>query len=267
MNKPHQNAVKPNKETKYRERYSRQLMLPNIGETGQQRLRHANVLVIGAGGLGCPVLQYLVAAGVGHIHLYDNDVVELSNLQRQTLYKINHLQRYKAEVAAQQLYGLNPDCQVHWHRKPFSEHTAKQARFAKFDAVLDCSDNFPTRFLLNKLCFEQRIPLIGAGAEGTNGQLWVLDFRTPQTSDKLLADNQGCLRCLFPANTPLPSTNCNNLGVLGATLGALGSMQAGLCISLLLGQTQARRFIQLDGFGATTRQFALTKSARCNVCG
>lgn len=267
MNKPCQNPEKLSREARYHERYSRQLMLPNIGEIGQQHLRQANVLVIGAGGLGCPVLQYLVAAGAGHIHLYDDDTVELSNLQRQTLYKINHLQRPKAEVAAQQLYGLNPDCQIHWHRKRFNEQVANQMCFANIDAVLDCSDNFPTRFLLNQLCYQQRIPLIGAGAEGTNGQLWVLDFRTPHTNNKQLTQNQGCLRCLFPANAPLPGTHCNNLGVLGATLGALGSLQAGLCLSLLLGQKQTRRFIQLDGFGATTRQFALTKSAGCEVCG
>lgn len=262
--------VKQSKQAKYAERYSRQLILPDVGETGQQRLAKAKVLVVGAGGLGCPALQYLVAAGVGYIHLYDDDKIELSNLQRQTLYKISHLNRPKAEVAAQQLYGLNPDCQIHWQQKRVNEHS--QIALNNIDAVLDCSDNFPTRFLLNKWCYQQQIPLIGASAEGTNGQLWVLDFKSQHHQG-------GCLRCLFPEKKSVsekapfsekesfPQSDCNTLGVIGATLGALGSLQAGLCISLILGKTQPKRFIQLDGFGASTRQFSLTQSPGCELCG
>lgn len=246
-------------------RYSRQIIMDEIGLDGQKRLLKSHVVVVGAGGLGCPVLQYLVAAGVGQITLFDHDKIEESNLQRQTLYKISHLGRDKAEVAAQQLYGLNPEVRIHWHSERFSRHIHAKV-LVQADVVLDCSDNFQTRFELNRACREARTPLVAAAASGMYGQLWLLNFERAEQSEQRSLTNPakpGCLACLFPEGGPLPTENCNTVGVLGAVLGVLGSMQAGLTVSLLLGNKQESRFIQYSGTTALTKSFPILADPEC----
>lgn len=260
-------------------RYNRQIIMDEIGIKGQERLLKSHVLVVGAGGLGCPVLQYLVAAGVGKITLFDDDVIEESNLQRQVLYKISHLGRNKAEVAAQQLYGLNPEVTIHWHATRFSQ-TRHQKEVRQADVVLDCSDNFKTRFGLNRVCRETRTPLVAAAASGMSGQLWLLAFErfqpiehaspeqsaTAECLAQHLGANEekpGCLACLFPEDSPLPTDNCNTIGVLGAVLGVLGAMQANLAMNLLLGQAQQSRFIQYQGINAQVKSFPILADPEC----
>lgn len=237
-------------------RYSRQIVLTQIGLVGQQRLSRCHIVVVGAGGLGCPVLMYLVAAGVGKITLIDGDKVELSNLQRQVLYKNNHLQKPKVNVAVNNLFGLNN----HVDLRPKPVHlTAKNAESLLMgaDVVMDCSDNFETRYLLNAVCKEHQLLLIAGAARGLQGQLWVFDQRQ---------NEPGCLNCLFPQDGKLPAENCQNAGVLGPVLGIIGSLQASEAILYLTEQKRGHSFVQLDALTLTWQHIQPSASQDCALC-
>lgn len=246
------------------QRYSRQIMLPQIGETGQERLGAAKVMIVGLGGLGSPAALYLAAAGVGELHLVDGDHVEISNLQRQVLYKTNHRGKDKAQVAAQQLTAANPEIRVRAHcRMADAAWLAGFLKEGNFDLVLDCTDNLDIRHVINRVCRDAKVPVVMASVRGFSGQLVSFDFRSAGSP---------CYACLFPPqdrDNDLPEAeNCSTVGVIGPALGMMGSAQALEAIKLLAGLTLSS-LNRLQLFEAGTlewRTLALPVSKTCPVC-
>ncbi len=240
------------------ERYSRQLVLPEWSGAAQERLKSARALVVGAGALGSPAATYLVAAGVGYVGVVDSDPVELSNLHRQPLHFTPDVGVNKADNAAVKLAALNPEVQV----EPYPvrlEGANAGAIVACHDVVLDCSDTFETRYLVNDACCAERVPLIEAGVLGFEGL--VLSVRPGESA---------CYRCVFATEPPADSVpSCRDAGVLGATAGVVGSIQALEAIKLLtgVGAPLTDRILQLDA--ATMEQLVVTTSRRadCPACG
>lgn len=205
-------------------RYSRHLLLPEIGLAGQQKLKAARVLVVGCGGLGCPVLQYLAAAGVGTLGLLDFDTVDASNLQRQVLYATADVGRPKAMVAAEKLAAQNPFVVLNTHQTLLSAANAL-ALFAGYDLVVDCSDNFATRYLVNDACLLLDRPLVFGAIFKFEGQVSVFNYQHGPT-----------YRCLYP-EPPKPgdAPNCAEIGVLGVLPGLVGTLQAAEALKIILG--------------------------------
>ncbi len=202
-------------------RYSRQIALPQVGPEGQQRLREAHVVIVGAGGLGAPVSLYLASAGVGSLTLVDGDTVELSNLQRQVLFRTGDVGRRKADVAAERLRELNDTIAVSAVTEPLNLDNV-EALLAPADLVIDCCDNFPTRYLINDFCCHLRKPWLFAAVHQFRGHFALF---TPETA---------CFRCLYP-ETPITEGNCSLAGVMGVVPGLLGLWQANEAIKFLLG--------------------------------
>ncbi len=209
-------------------RYQRQIILKEFGETGQEKLSAANVLVIGAGGLGCPALQYLAAAGVGHIGIVDFDVVELTNLQRQILFTTNDIGRSKAEIAAKRLSELNPEIKVQVFNLKISNTNALDI-IKDFDIVIDGSDNFETRYMINDACVLLDKPLIYGAVLRFEGQVAVFNLLDSETQVKTN------YRDLFPNASTQFSVSCNDVGVLGVIPGIIGTMQATEAIKIITG--------------------------------
>ncbi|RYU78279.1 molybdopterin-synthase adenylyltransferase MoeB [Hymenobacter persicinus] len=227
-----------------RQRYRRHLQLPEIGDAGQEKLKAARVLVVGAGGLGCPVLQYLAAAGVGTLGIADDDQVETSNLQRQILFGSADLGQNKAEAAARAVQRLNPlvHCQVYPHR---IDRAAVRELVGRYDVVVDGSDNFPTRYLLNDACVSTGRPLISGAIYKFEGQVSVFNYAGGPS-----------YRCLFP--TPPSATeapNCDATGVLGVLPGLIGCAQANEALKVILdlGEVLSGRLWVFDALSFQTR--------------
>jgi sulfur-carrier protein adenylyltransferase/sulfurtransferase len=239
-------------------RYSRHLLIPEIGLEGQQKLKAASVLIVGTGGLGSPAALYLAAAGVGHIGLVDYDVVDASNLQRQVIHGTGMLGRSKVESARQRLQDLNPDIQVDVYDEPFT--SANALRIAEpYELILDASDNFPTRYLTNDLCVLTGKPLVYGAVFRFDGQSSVLDARVGP-----------CYRCLFPEPPPpglVPS--CSDAGVLGILPGTIGTIQATETIKLLLGigSSLVGRLLIYNALDMSFEYVKLKKNPHCKVCG
>src|SRR5690625_4089836 len=210
-----------------RERYARQIILPEIGERGQQCLAQASVLVVGAGALGTPALYYLAAAGVGTLGIADDDTLELSNLHRQILYATGDIGRFKAEAAAERLQAFNPEIHVAAHCLRVTADNAV-ALFEDYDLVIDATDRLETKFLLNDATAKARRPLVHAAILGFEAQVAVFDASTGP-----------CLRCLFPAPPETPALTCSEAGVLGAVTGMAGRLQAPEAIKWLLQHTSS----------------------------
>lgn len=204
------------------ERYARHLVLPEIGGPGQNRLKNARVLVIGAGGLGAPLLQYLAAAGIGKIGIVDDDIVSLSNLQRQTIFSTADIGEHKAVVAAEFIRGLNPNVVVEEHVTRIDPHNAR-ALIAFYDIVAEGSDNFATRYAVSDACFHERRPLVTAALGRFDGSLTTIRAHEAGPDGR----PNPTYRCLFPQEPP-PGTvaPCAEAGVLGALAGVMGSLMA-----------------------------------------
>ena len=221
-------------------RYSRHLLLPEIGPTGQHKLKAARVLVVGCGGLGCPVLQYLAAAGVGTLGLLDFDTVDDSNLQRQVLYATADVGRPKAVVAAEKLQAQNPFIELRTHQMLLSAANAL-ALFADYDLVVDCSDNFATRYLVNDACVVLGKPLVFGAIFKFEGQVSVFNYQHGPT-----------YRCLFPAPpAPGEAPSCAEIGVLGVLPGLIGTMQAAEALKIILeiGEVLSGSLLVVDALG------------------
>ncbi|WP_210513787.1 molybdopterin-synthase adenylyltransferase MoeB [Hymenobacter terricola] len=217
------NPTEPTLSAAETNRYSRHLLLPEIGVAGQQKLKAARVLVVGCGGLGCPVLQYLAAAGVGTLGLLDFDAVDDSNLQRQVLYATADVGRPKAVVAAEKLRAQNPFIALRPHQVVLSADNALSL-FAGYDLVVDCSDNFATRYLVNDACVVLGKPLVFGAIFKFEGQVSVFNYQNGPT-----------YRCLYP-EPPAPgdAPNCAETGVLGVLPGLIGTMQANEALKIIL---------------------------------
>ncbi|WP_135467758.1 HesA/MoeB/ThiF family protein [Crenalkalicoccus roseus] len=242
-------------------RYSRHILLAEVGAVGQARLRAARVLVVGAGGLGSPLALYLAAAGVGTIGLVDHDALELSNLQRQVAHTTARLGRNKAESAAETIAALNPEVRVETHALRM-DAAAAEALIPRYDIVCDGTDNFPTRFLLGDACHLLARPLVSAAVLRFEGQLSVFQSH--------LGAPHPCHRCLHPEMPPeglVPS--CSEAGVLGAVTGVMGTLQATEVLKLLLGigTPLAGRLLLWDALDARFRTVTLRRDPACPLCG
>lgn len=242
-----------------KQRYLRNLILPEIGESGQEKLLRAKVLVIGAGGLGSPVLLYLAAAGIGNIGVIDDDIVELSNLQRQVIHSEKNLGQKKVTSAQEKISDLNPDVNF----KIFSERATSESLrkiSVDYDFILDATDNFPTRFLINEICHEQKKPLIFAAVKGFLGQ--VSTFKSYQK-------NNPCYACFNPnivgENFSLPLFE---KGILGSVAGTIGALQATTLINEILGigESLVGKILLFDFLQNNFRKVTLKKNPGCKIC-
>jgi molybdopterin/thiamine biosynthesis adenylyltransferase len=239
-------------------RYSRQIMLPQCDIAGQQKLLAARALIIGAGGLGSPAAMYLAAAGLGHLTLYDDDVVELSNLQRQIAHHTPDIGLAKVISSQHTLHRLNPDVQVVAKQERL-KNVALLNAVQQADVVLDCTDNFATRFAINRACVQLKKPLVSGAAIRFEGQVAV--FNAQQ------ADSP-CYNCLYE-ETGEELQNCTTHGVIAPITGIVGSMQAleEIKIILNIGETLCGRLLVIDGLTTEVNTLRLKKNAGCPTCG
>ncbi|MFW2373013.1 MAG: HesA/MoeB/ThiF family protein [Gammaproteobacteria bacterium] len=239
-------------------RYSRQIRLPQFGIQGQQKLLDAHVLIIGLGGLGSPVAMYLAAAGIGELTLVDYDRVELSNLQRQILHRTENIQQNKVDSARTNLLALNPDVSIHTVNHQLDEQELAQ-QISQVDLVIDATDNFDTRFSINRSCVKFRKPLVSGAAIRMEGQVSVFDLRQ--------ADSP-CYRCLYSDQGELQES-CSENGVLAPMVGIIGSIQAMEALKLLsgVGTPLTGQLLINDSFHQEWRNMKLRKDPECPACG
>lgn len=239
-------------------RYGRHLLMPEVGMEGQQKLKESSALIIGAGGLGSPLGQYLTAAGVGHIGIVDFDNIELSNLQRQVLFTTDDVGAPKLDTAIARLEKINPEIRFTEHPGRLTSDNALEL-LAGYDVIIDGTDNFPTRYLVNDACVLLKKPLVYGSIYRFDGQVSIFD-----------AENGPCYRCLFPTPPPpdmVPS--CAEGGVLGVLPGIIGSLQALEALKLLLGagDSLTGRLVLFDALRFEFRQLKLRKRTDCPICG
>ncbi len=238
-------------------RYSRHILLPQLDIDGQQALLDAHVMIIGLGGLGCPVLQYLAASGVGRLSLVDDDRVELSNLQRQTAHGSADIGLLKAESAAAEVQRLNPEVQVITHAVR-ADADWLAMHLAGVDLVVDCTDNSRVRYELNRACIARSVPWVSGAAVGLNGQITLFD---PRQADA------PCYRCLYPSldNQQL---SCAESGVLSPLVGVIGAMQALEAVKVLagIGESLSGRLLTFDALQGEWRRWGISRNPSCSDC-
>jgi molybdopterin/thiamine biosynthesis adenylyltransferase len=240
-------------------RYSRHILLDEVGIEGQEKLLHSHVLIIGAGGLGSPVALYLGSAGVGHITIVDHDRVDATNLQRQIAHNLARVNEFKAESARQAIAAINPDVKV--------TTVTERAEGALLDRlvqdaglVLDCTDNFATRHAINRACVKHRKPLVSGAAIRFDGQVAVFDSAS---------EHAPCYACVFPESELLEETRCATMGVFAPLVGIIGSTQAAEALKLIcgVGQPLTGRLLMLEGKHMEWSEMKLTRNTACPVCG
>lgn len=239
-------------------RYSRQILLPNFDIAGQASLKSARVLIVGAGGLGCPVALYLGAAGAGHLTIVDDDRIELANLQRQIAFEQTSLGSAKAEALATRVRALNPDISATAIETRLADEDLQQ-QVAAASLVIDCSDNFATRFALNRASVAANVPLVSGAAIRGEGQLSVYDPRHPESP---------CYHCLYPEQGNEELT-CSEAGVIGPLVGMIGAAQAMEAIKVItgIGKPLIGRLLILDAWQMEWREMKLARDPGCPVCG
>jgi molybdopterin/thiamine biosynthesis adenylyltransferase len=240
-------------------RYSRHLLLNEFGEEAQERLLASHALVVGAGGLGSAALLYLASSGIGRITVCDGDAVDLTNLQRQVIHRVDSIGEPKVASAAATLAAINPEVRV----EPVEERASPErlmslARSA--DVVLDCSDNFATRHALNRACVAARKPLVSGAAIRFDGQVAVFDLRR---------DGAPCYNCLFAESGEAAEERCATMGVFAPLVGIIGTFQALEAIKLVagIGETLAGRLMLFDALGSRWHEVRLARDPHCRVCG
>ena len=238
--------------------YSRQIMLPHFGIEGQQQLQDAHVVIIGMGGLGSPAALYLAASGVGTLTLVDFDTVDSSNLQRQIIHRSNNIGTSKVISAKETLLAINPETRIHCIDKRLTADEL-EALISNVTCVIDASDNFKTRFLINNACVSQKTALISAAAIQYEGQISVFDLRR---------EDSACYACLYNEDGAEENTNCSDNGILAPVVGILGSMQALEAIKLIcnIGETLQHRLLIFDALTLQWRTMKLKKDTNCPVC-
>ena len=239
------------------DRYSRQIILKKIGVTGQKKLLKSSVLIIGAGGLGSPISIYLAASGIGIIGIIDKDKVEVSNLHRQIIFDTNDIKKDKSFVAIKKLKKINPDLKLKYFQKKITSKNIN--KFAKnFDIIVDGSDNFRTRFLINDYCLKNKKILISGAISRFDGQIYTFNFTKKKSP---------CLRCFIPnAPNDLDADNCEYEGILGTLGGIIGTIQANEVIKevLKIGNSLCGYILIIDGLQLTFRKVKLKKRTDCN---
>lgn len=240
------------------ERYSRHIILPEVGGKGQEKLNSSKVLVLGAGGLGSPVSLYLAAAGIGTLGIVDSDEVDLSNLQRQILHSTKDIGRAKTVSANEKLSALNPDLIVSTYKEYVNSSNILDI-IKDYDVIVDGTDNFPTRFLVNDACVLTGKPLVHGAILRFDGQAFTI-----------IPGDGPCYRCIFEQPPP-PGTvpNCSQAGILGAIAGIIGTIQATEVLKIILGkgQTLKGRLLVVDALDMTFREVKIRRNTACPVCG
>lgn len=235
-------------------RYCRHILLPEVQEEGQETLMNSHALIVGAGGLGCAVLQYLVAAGIGKITVFDHDTVDITNLQRQILYPELSVGYLKVETAKQQLAKLNSQVEINTFNKQFDH--SDEPTLNSVNVAIDCSDNLQTRLLLNTLCWSKKIPLISGSAIRMEGQVIHFPMR----------DDDPCYACVASFFKE-PSLSCMEAGVLSPVVGTIGSLQATEAIKSLLNiEPSSLSLLLYDAHQLAFQTFKIKKNPQCNVC-
>lgn len=239
-------------------RYSRHILLPEIGIEGQEKWLASRALVIGAGGLGSPAAMYLVASGIGTLTICDHDTVDLTNLQRQLLHRSTTVGQPKVESARQTLAEINPDVAVIPIQKRVDERLLAE-QVPQADVVLDCSDNFDTRYAVNRACLKTGVPLVSGAATRFDGQVSVFDFRRPDSP---------CYNCLYPEKHEPEETRCAVMGIFSPLVGIIGALQAAEALKLLAGtgETLSGRLLLLEGLTMSVRTARLARDPECPVC-
>lgn len=239
-------------------RYSRHILLPEVGGKGQQKISRSRILIIGAGGLGSPAALYLAAAGVGTLGLIDHDVVDLSNLQRQVIHHTPDIGRLKVQSAQEKIQALNPDVAVVMHEESLVAANAIEL-IRGYDVVIDGVDNFPAKFLINDACYFAGKPLVHGG---------ILRFEGRVTT--IVPGQSACYRCVF-RQPPPPGlvASCQEAGVLGVLAGIIGTLQASEALKLILGigRPLTDRLLDFDAQNSSFREIAVRRNPRCALCG
>ena len=240
-------------------RYSRHILLPEIGVEGQARISGSSVLIVGAGGLGCPVGLYLGAAGVGHLLIADGDTVDLTNLQRQIGHASAAIGDNKADSLARSILAINPEIEVQPLREALSGHALREA-VAAVDMVVDASDNFATRHAVNRACVQLNKPLVSGAAIGFSGQLAVFDSSRAASP---------CYHCLFPDHADEAELRCAEAGVFSPLVGVIGAMQAMEALKYLaqVGAPLIGKLLLWDGLQADARVMKVPRDPACPICG
>ncbi len=239
-------------------RYSRHILLPEVGGKGQKKLSQAKIFVVGAGGLGSPVALYLAAAGIGTIGLIDSDVVDLSNLQRQILHHTPDVGRSKVLSAKEKIYALNPEVTVETYEARFTANNALEL-IKPYDIVIDGVDNFPSKFLINDACYFADKPLVHGGILRFDGRVF-----------SIIPKKSACYRCIFKEPPPaglVPS--CQEAGIIGVVAGVIGTIQATEAIKLILniGQPLTDRILDFDAQKTSFREIKTKRNPKCPLCG
>jgi len=239
-------------------RYSRHILLPEIGIEGQEKLLESHALIVGAGGLGSPTAMYLAASGIGTLTLCDNDAVDLTNLQRQIAHRTSAIGQPKVFSAQTTLADINPDAKVVAINER-AEAALLSRLVAQADIVLDCSDNFSTRYALNRTCLQYRKPLVSGAATRFDGQITVFDFRQSESP---------CYNCLYPEQGEAEETRCAVMGVLAPLVGVIGTLQAVEALKLLLGigDPLCGKLLVMNALSMELRSIKLARDPACSVC-
>ena len=239
-------------------RYSRHILLDDLGIEGQEKLLRSRALIIGAGGLGSPVALYLGSAGVGHITIVDHDRVDTTNLQRQIVHKMAGVGQFKAVSARLAIADLNPDVEVS-ALLAYADEALLDREVQHADVVLDCSDNFASRHAINRACVKHRKPLVSGAAIRFDGQVSVYDVHDT---------NSPCYACVFPETELFEETQCATMGVLAPLVGIIGSIQAAEALKLLcgIGRPLTGRLMMLDGRRMEWNEVLMPRDASCGVC-
>jgi len=239
-------------------RYSRHILLDEIGIDGQQRLLDAHALLIGAGGLGSPAALYLASGGIGRITLVDDDEVDLTNLQRQVMHTTARIGQPKVESGREALLAINPDIDVRALRERVAGERLREL-VREATVVLDCSDNFATRHAVNRACVEEGKPLVSGAVIRFDGQLAVFDTRRPEAP---------CYACLFPEDSPVEDVACSSMGVFAPLVGVIGTMQAAEAMKLVagIGDSLVGRLLLLDGRAMAWSAMRIGRNPSCPAC-
>mgnify|MGYP001281777630 FL=1 len=250
--------MRKNLSTKQIEKYSRQIVLKNVGTIGQKKILNSNVLVVGAGGLGCPIVDYLTRAGVGKIGVVDYDRVDVSNIHRQSIYTLKDVGKYKVEVLKKKIIDINPDVKTKIYKKKITEKNAYKI-LNQFDIIVDGSDNFKTKFLLNQFANKLKKIFIVGAISRYDGHIFSFNFKS---------NNEACLKCFYQSEVNEEVLNCETDGILGPVAAIVGNIQANEVLKCVLGLKNelTNKILIINLLNLTFRRTRFSKKKNC-ICG